>query len=147
MNLRKRSTWPDWFTTDITDLEMSIIKTHPQIGYDILKNIDFPWPIAQMALQHHERMNGSGYPKGLKGKDIMMEARILGVADVVEAICYPRSYRSALTIEQAIEELIKNKETLYDSAVVDVCVSLFRKTGFSFIHSLELCETLREANI
>jgi len=133
--------------TDITDMEMNIIKTHPQVGYDILKNIDFPWPIAQMVLQHHERLDGSGYPKGLKGKDIMMEARILGVADVIEAICYPRSYRAALTIEQAIEELLRKKETLYDPAVVDVCMMLFKKTDFSFIRTLELCDTLRNANI
>jgi putative two-component system response regulator len=129
--------------TGITDLEMNIIKTHPQIGYDILKNIDFPWPIAQIVLQHHERLDGSGYPHGLKDRDIMLEARILGVADVVEAICYPRSYRSALTIEEAMEELTKNKESLYDPAVVDVCISLFKKTELSFIRSLELCDTLR----
>ena len=133
--------------TDITNLEMDIIKTHPQVGYDILKNIDFPWPIAQAVLQHHERLNGSGYPKGLKGRDIMMEARILGVADVVEAICYPRSYRSALTIEQAMEEIAKNKGTLYDPAVVEVCMSVFKETGFSFIRSLEMCDSLRESNI
>jgi len=133
--------------TNITDLEMSIIKTHPQIGYDILKNIDFPWPIAQAVLQHHERMDGSGYPKGLKGKDIMIEARILGVADVVEAICYPRSYRSALTIEQAMEEMRKNKGILYDATVVAACISIFKETGFSFIRSLEKCDSLREANI
>jgi putative two-component system response regulator len=129
--------------TDISDLEMNIIKTHPQVGYDILKNIDFPWPIAQMVLQHHERLDGSGYPNGLQGKDIMIEARILGVADVVEAICYPRSYRAALTIEQAMEELMKKKTLLYDPVVVDVCMSLFRKTEFSFIRSLEICDTLR----
>jgi putative two-component system response regulator len=133
--------------TDVTDLEMDIIKTHPQVGYDILKNIDFPWPIAQMVLQHHERMDGSGYPKGLKGKDIMMESRILGVADVVEAICYPRSYRSALTIEQAMEELTKKKEILYDPAVVDVCISLFKKTEYSFIRTSEICDSLRDSNI
>ena len=133
--------------TDITDLEMDIIKTHPRVGYDILKNIDFPWPIAQMVLQHHERMDGSGYPSKLKGTDIMMEARILGVADVVEAICYPRSYRAALTIEQAMEELTKKQDTLYDPAVVDVCVSLFKKTEFSFIRSLELCDALRDSNV
>jgi putative two-component system response regulator len=133
--------------TDITDLEMNIIKTHPQVGYDILKNIDFPWPISQMVLQHHERLNGSGYPKGLKGRDIMMEARILGVADIVEAICYPRSYRAALTIEQAMEEIAKNKGTLYDPAVVEVCMSIFKETGFSFIRSLEMCDSLRDTNI
>jgi HD-GYP domain-containing protein (c-di-GMP phosphodiesterase class II) len=133
--------------TDLTDLEMNIIKTHPKVGYDILKNIDFPWPIAQTVLQHHERLDGSGYPKGLRGTDIMMEARILGVADVVEAICYPRSYRSALTIEQAMEEMAKNKGTLYDPAVVDICISIFKETGFSFIRSLEICDSLRDANI
>jgi putative two-component system response regulator len=133
--------------TDITNLEMSIIKTHPQVGYDILKNIDFPWPIAQTVLQHHERLDGSGYPKGLKGKDIMIEARILGVADVVEAICYPRSYRSALTIEQAMEEMRKNKGILYDATVVDICISIFQETEFSFIRSLEKCDSLRTDNI
>jgi HD-GYP domain-containing protein (c-di-GMP phosphodiesterase class II) len=133
--------------TDITNLEMDIIKTHPQVGYDILKNIDFPWPIAQMVLQHHERLDGSGYPKGLKGKDIMLEARILGVADVVEAICYPRSYRAALTIEQAMEEIVKNKGTMYDPGVVDTCMAIFKETEFSFIRSLEKCDLLRDANI
>ena len=133
--------------TDLTDLEMNIIKTHPKVGYDILKNIDFPWPIAQAVLQHHERLDGSGYPRGLRGTDIMMEARILGVADVVEAICYPRSYRAALTIEQAMEEMTKNKGTLYDAAVVDVCMSIFKETEFSFIRSLEICDSLRAANI
>jgi putative two-component system response regulator len=133
--------------TDITELEMNIIKTHPQVGYDILKNIDFPWPIAQIVLQHHERLNGSGYPKGLIGKDILMEARILGVADVVEAICYPRSYRSALTIEQAMEEIKKSQGTLYDPAVVETCISIFKETGYSFIRSLEICDSLRDANI
>ncbi|MFA5374548.1 MAG: HD domain-containing phosphohydrolase [Dehalococcoidia bacterium] len=133
--------------TEVTDLEMNIIKTHPQVGYNILKNIDFPWPIAQMVLQHHERLDGSGYPKGLKGRDIMMEARILGVADIIEAICYPRSYRSALTIEQAMEELTKKKEILYDPAVVDVCMWLFKKTEFSFVRTLELCDSLRDSNI
>jgi putative two-component system response regulator len=133
--------------TDITDLEMNIIKTHPIVGYDILKNIDFPWPIAQMVLQHHERLDGSGYPNGLQGKDIMIEARILGVADVVEAICYPRSYRAALTIEQAMEEIKRSQGTLYDPSVVEICMSIFKTTGFSFTRSLEMCESLRDANI
>jgi putative two-component system response regulator len=133
--------------TDTTDLEMDIIRTHSQVGYDILKNIDFPWPLAQAVLQHHERMDGSGYPRGLRGKDIMIEARILGVADVIEAICYPRSYRSALTIEQAMEEMRRNKGTLYDATVVDACISIFKETGFSFIRSLEKCDSLRDANI
>ena len=133
--------------TGITELEMQVIKTHPKVGYDILKKIDFPWPIAEMALQHHERLDGSGYPNGLKWKEVMMEARILGVADVVEAICYPRSYRSALTIEQALEEVAKYKGTLYDQDVADVCISIFKESGFSFTRGLEKCDELRAANL
>lgn len=131
----------------ITDLEMQVIKTHPKVGYDILKKIDFPWPIAEMVLQHHERLDGSGYPNRLKEKDLMMEARILGVADVVEAICYPRSYRAALTIEQAMEEVSRYKGTLYDHDVADICMSIFKEAGFSFTRGLEQCEALRKANI
>jgi HD-GYP domain-containing protein (c-di-GMP phosphodiesterase class II) len=100
-----------------------------------------------MVPQHHERLNGSGYPKGLRGKDVIMEARILGVADVVEAICYPRSYRAALTIEQAMEEVSKFKDTLYDPDVSDVCMSIFKESGFSFTRGLEKCDELRDANI
>jgi putative nucleotidyltransferase with HDIG domain len=133
--------------TGITDLEMQVIKTHPKVGYDILRKIDFPWPIAEMVLQHHERLDGSGYPNRLKWKDIMMEARILGVADVVEAICYPRSYRSALTIEQAMEEVSKHKGTLYDHDVADICSSIFKEAGFSFTRGLEQCDALRDDNI
>ncbi|MFA5054635.1 MAG: HD domain-containing phosphohydrolase [Dehalococcoidia bacterium] len=133
--------------TGITDLEMQVIKTHPKVGYDILKKIDFPWPIAEMVLQHHERLDGSGYPNRLKWKEIMIEARILGVADVVEAICYPRSYRSALTIEQAMEEVSKYKGTLYDHDVADVCTSIFKEAGFSFTRGLEECDALRDANL
>jgi putative two-component system response regulator len=133
--------------TGITELEMQVIKTHPQVGYDILKKIDFPWPIAQMVLQHHERLDGSGYPNGLKWKEIMMESRILGVADVVEAICYPRSYRSALTIEQAMEEVSRYKGTLYDQDVADACMSIFREAGFSFTRGLDKCDELRAVNI
>jgi len=133
--------------TGITDLEMQVIKTHPRVGYDILKKIDFPWPIAEMVLQHHERLDGSGYPNRLKEKDIMMEARILGVTDVVEAICYPRSYRAALTIEQAMEEVSRYKGTLYDHDVADICMSIFKEAGFSFTRGLEQCDALRDANL
>ena len=133
--------------TGITDLEMQVIKTHPKVGYDILKKIDFPWPIAEMVLQHHERLDGSGYPNRLKGKELMMEARILGVADVVEAICYPRSYRSALTIEQAMEEVSRHKGTLYDHDVADICTSIFKEAGFSFTRGLEQCDALRDSNL
>jgi putative nucleotidyltransferase with HDIG domain len=91
--------------TRLTDIEFALIKTHSQVGYDILQEVDFPWPIAQMVLQHHERMDGSGYPQGLSGEDILLEARILCVADVVEAMASLRPYRPALGIEKALEEI------------------------------------------
>lgn len=113
----------------ITEIEFGLIKTHPQVGYDILKTIEFPWPVAQIVLQHHERMDGSGYPSGLSGKDILMEARILGVADVIEAISSHRPYRPALGIDKALEEILQNRGILYDPIVVDVCVKLFTEKG------------------
>jgi len=116
----------------ITDIEYSLIKIHPQAGYDILKGIDFPWPIAQMVLQHHERLDGSGYPQGLKGDAILLEARILAVADVVEAISAHRPYRAGLGIDVALEEVTKNREIFYDPQAVDACVALFREQGYSF---------------
>jgi HD-GYP domain-containing protein (c-di-GMP phosphodiesterase class II) len=118
--------------TKLTDLEFSLIKGHSQTSYDILKDIDFPWPIALIALQHHERMDGSGYPSGLKGDQILLEAQILMVADVVEAIASHRPYRPALGIEVALDEILKNKGKLYNPAAVDACVRLFREKGFSF---------------
>jgi len=116
----------------LNDLEYSLIKNHPQIGYDILKDIEFVYPISRIVLEHHERLNGSGYPGGLKSKDILPEAKIIAVADVVEAMSSYRPYRAALGIEVALEEIIKNKGTLYESQVVDVCVKLFREKGFKF---------------
>jgi len=116
----------------LTDLEFGLIKVHPQAGYDILKGIDFPWPIAQMVLQHHERLDGSGYPQGLKGDAILLEARILAVADVVEAISAHRPYRPGLGIDVAMEEITKNREIFYDPQAVDACVALFREQGYSF---------------
>ncbi len=113
-----------------SESEINIIKDHPQVGYDILKNIEFPWPVAQMVVQHHERMDGSGYPRGLSGEEIMLEARILGVADVVESISSHRPYRPALGMDKALEEILKNKGVLYDSAVVDACVRLYVQKGF-----------------
>ncbi|MBA4395099.1 MAG: hypothetical protein C0407_16230 [Desulfobacca sp.] len=118
--------------TKLTDLEFSLIKLHPQTGYDILKDVLFPWPIAQIILQHHERLNGSGYPQGLSNGDILLEARILGVADVVEAIFSHRPYRPALGIETALEEIAKNRDTFYDLEVVAACLRLFREKGYSF---------------
>ncbi|MDD5772522.1 MAG: MEDS domain-containing protein [bacterium] len=114
----------------ITDMEFNIIKTHPQTGYNILKNIDFPWPIAQIILQHHERENGSGYPGGIKGKDILLEAKIIAVADVVEAMASHRPYRASYSIKKALKEIASNKGILYDPDVVDICQKLFTEKKF-----------------
>ncbi len=116
----------------LTDIEFSLIKTHAQTGYNMIKNIEFPMPIAKIILQHHEKMNGSGYPQGLKGEDIMLEARILTVADVVEAMSSDRPYRPALGIGVALEEIKKNKGKLYDPRAVDACVKVITKKGFKF---------------
>ncbi len=112
--------------------EYSLVKTHPEIGYEILKDIDFTGPVAQVVYQHHERMNGSGYPRGLSGEAILLEARILAVADVVEAICSRRSYRLAPGIEKALKEILQYRDVLYDPGVVDACVKLFKNKGFRF---------------
>ncbi len=114
----------------INDIEYSLIKLHPQAGYDILKGIDFPWPIAQMVLQHHERLDGSGYPHGLKGDEILLGARILSVADVVEAISSHRPYRPSLGIEAALAEITQFRDVYFDPQVVDACLSLFRKKNY-----------------
>ena len=116
----------------LTDAEMRIVRTHPMVGYEILKNINFPWPIAQAVLQHHERLDGSGYPAGLSEGEIITEARILAVADVVEAMASHRPYRPSLGIEDALNEIECNRGRLYDSDAVDSCVRLFRKKGFKF---------------
>ncbi len=108
----------------LTELEFDMIKTHSQAGYDILKTIEFQWPIADFVLQHHERMDGSGYPSGLEGKDILIEAKILSVADVVDAIVPHRPYRPALGIKKAQEEIFVNRGIVYDSDVVDACMSI-----------------------
>ncbi|MFZ0051112.1 MAG: HD-GYP domain-containing protein [Desulfobaccales bacterium] len=112
----------------LTDLEFAIIKTHPQVGYNILKPLNFPMEITQTIIQHHERMDGSGYPQGLGGQEIMLEARILAVADVLEAMCCHRPYRPALGIEKAMEEITKNRGILYDPAVVDTCLRLYQES-------------------
>jgi PAS domain S-box-containing protein len=116
--------------TKLSNSEFSLIKEHALIGYEILKNVESPWPLAQIAYQHHERMNGSGYPRNLKGDEILMEARILAVADVVEAMASHRPYRAALGIDMALAEIEKNRETLYDKTVADVCLKLFREKGY-----------------
>ncbi len=105
----------------LSDMEMSLIQIHPQAGYEILKGIEFPWPVAQAALQHHERMDGSGYPQKLKGDEIILEARILAVADVVDAMTHHRPYRPAFSLQDAVEEIKKGRGRLYDPQVVDAC--------------------------
>jgi PAS domain S-box-containing protein len=116
----------------LTDIEMELIKTHPQMGNDIIKSIPFIHPVAEIVLQHQERFDGSGYPAGLVGEEILLEARILSVADVVEAIASHRPYRPALGIDKALEEILKNKARLYDPQVVCACLSLFNDKGFIF---------------
>ncbi|UCB43518.1 MAG: PAS domain S-box protein [Dehalococcoidales bacterium] len=116
----------------LTDVEFNLIKMHPQAGHDILKNIDFPWSVADMVLGHHERLDGSGYPFGIHDDDISVEARILGVADVVEAISSYRPYRPAKGIDNALGEISKQSGILYDPAVVDACLRLFTKKEFRF---------------
>jgi PAS domain S-box-containing protein/putative nucleotidyltransferase with HDIG domain len=117
----------------ITGLDYVIIQSHPQAGYDILKNIHFPWPVAQVVLQHHERLNGSGYPAGLRGEDIMLEARILSVADVVEAMSARRPYRTDGDLDLAFREITENRDVLYDGRAVDSCLRVFRELDFTMV--------------
>jgi len=114
----------------LSPIEMTLLKAHSRIGYDILREIEWPCPIPEIVLQHHERMDGSGYPQGLSGENILVEARILGVADVVESMNSFRPYRPSLGLDRAIEEIIENRGTLYDPEVVDACVRLFKEKGF-----------------
>jgi PAS domain S-box-containing protein len=114
----------------LTEPEFQLIRTHSEAGYDILKKINFPWPISKIVLQHHERMDGSGYPNGLSGQEILLEARIIAVADVIEAMATHRPYRASLGIEKALEEIEKNRGRLYDKDVADTCLHLFRSGKF-----------------
>jgi PAS domain S-box-containing protein/putative nucleotidyltransferase with HDIG domain len=116
--------------TKLTDIEFSLIKEHSRSGYEMLKDVESPWPLAEIVYQHHERMDGSGYPRNLKGDEILIEARILAVADVVEAMASHRPYRASLGIDAALQEIEKNKGILYDSAVADACLRLFREKAF-----------------
>ena len=116
----------------LTAIEYGLIKSHPQDGYDMLKDINFPWPIAKIILEHHENLDGSGYPNGLVGENILLESKIIAVADVVEAMASHRPYRPALGIDIALKEIETNKGTLYDEDVADVCLRLFREKGFQF---------------
>jgi len=114
----------------LSSIEFSLVKEHAQEGYKILKDVESPWPLAEIVFQHHERMDGSGYPRNLKGSEILLEARILGVADEVEAMATHRPYRPSLGINAALQDIEKNRGTLYDSDVVDACLRLFREKGF-----------------
>ncbi len=115
----------------LTEIEFSMIKRHSELGYEVMKEIDFPWPIAQIILQHHERLDGSGYPQGLRD-DILLEARILAVADVIEAMASHRPYRAGLGIEAALQEIENQRGVLFDAAVVDAALALFRDNGYEF---------------
>jgi len=120
----------------LSSLEMSLIQAHAQAGYDILKNVAFPWPIANIVLQHHERLNGTGYPQGLSGEGILKEARIVGVADVVETMSSHRPYRPPLGIDKALEEISSKKGILYDPDAVDACLALMQENRFEFTSSV-----------
>jgi PAS domain S-box-containing protein len=114
----------------LTNIEFSLIKEHSRVGYEMLKDVESPWPLAQIVYQHHERIDGSGYPKNLKGDEIIIEASIMAVADVVEAMASHRPYRPALGIKAALEEIKKNKGILYDEAVADTCLRLFLEKNY-----------------
>ena len=112
-------------------LELELIRQHPLTGYEIVKDVDFPWPVAQMVLQHHERMDGTGYPHGLKGEEILLEARILAVADVVDGLSTHRPHRPALGLEAALREIERMRGRWLDAQAVDACLRLFRDEGFA----------------
>lgn len=114
----------------LSDIEFALVKTHANVGYEILKNVEFPWPVAEMIRQHHERMDGSGYPRGLKGDEILPEARTLAVADVIEAIASSRPYRASLGIDKALDEIRRGSGTLYDEQVVSACLHLIEEKGY-----------------
>jgi len=116
----------------LSDAEMTIIKMHPTLGYDVLKTLELPWPVAETVHQHHERIDGSGYPLGITGANIILEAKVLAVADVVEAIASHRPYRPARGTNEALDEISKQQDTLYDAAVVASCVRVFKEQGFKF---------------
>ncbi len=120
--------------TRLRPVEFDLIRTHPQTGYDIIKDAQFPWPIAQIVLQHHERLDGSGYPQHLRAEQIQFEAKILAVADVVEAMSSDRPYRPGFGLNAALEEIGAQRGVLYDEAIVDSCLKLFREQGFTFNH-------------
>jgi HD-GYP domain-containing protein (c-di-GMP phosphodiesterase class II) len=115
----------------LSTIEYKLIQGHAQASYDVLCGVEFPWPVAEVALQHHERVDGSGYPQGLKGEAILFEARIMAVADVVEAMSTHRPYRPGLGIDKALAEIERGRGTAYDIAVADTCLRLFREKGYT----------------
>jgi len=117
----------------LSEVEFNLVKNHPKISYEILKKVDFPWPIAEIVFQHQEKIDGSGYPRGLKGAEILIEAKILGVANVIEAMSSSRSYRPAIRVDESLAEISKNKNILFDPEVVDTCLKLFKEKGFKFM--------------
>jgi HD-GYP domain-containing protein (c-di-GMP phosphodiesterase class II) len=114
----------------LTEIECSLVKGHARAGYDVLKRVALPWPIAEAALQHHERMNGSGYPQGLEGDDILFNAQIIAVADTIEAMTSDRPYRVGLGIEKTLAEIERGRGSLYNPTVVDCSLKLFREKGY-----------------
>jgi putative nucleotidyltransferase with HDIG domain len=118
---------------NLNDVEYSLIQEHPKSGFEILKGIDYPWPIATIVLQHHERIDGTGYPYGLQGDDILLEARIIAVADVIEAMASHRPYRPSLGIDTALEEIEVNSGVKYDAEAAGCALRLFRDQGFELI--------------
>jgi putative nucleotidyltransferase with HDIG domain len=116
--------------TRLSATEFELVKQHAQQSYEILKGMEFPWPVAEAVWQHHERLDGSGYPRKLKGEEIILEARILAVADTVEAMASHRPYRAALGVDAALTEIESNRGKLYDPTVVDACLQLFRVKGY-----------------
>jgi len=118
--------------TRLSEVELQLVRTHPKIGYDLIKSIDLPWPVAMTVLQHHERLDGSGYPIGISGNEILLEAKILGVADVVEAMSSHRPYRPSLGMAKALEEISQKSGVLYDQEVVEACLKVLQQNGFGF---------------
>lgn len=121
----------------LNEVEMSLIRMHARAGFEILKGAEFPWPIAEIIFQHHERIDGTGYPQKLKGKDMLIEAKIIAVADAVEAMASPRPYRPALGLDMALEEIISKRGKHFDTSVVDMCINVFRQKNFQFDYSRE----------
>lgn len=115
----------------LTQYEMLLVRNHVQAGFDIVKDIEFPWPVARIILQHHERLDGSGYPNGIKGEEIILEARIIAVADVIDAIASRRPYRPSLGIQSALDEIAQGSLAIYDPGVVNTCLKLFREKGYA----------------